>query len=293
MTTEYKINKKNILGVDVILVEGPQGVGKTSFVFSLLSQDYKYYGKKRTKLATEFSNELNKKYGYNLHIDGRHLYFTNIPGYLDKRCNIKTWCCDFSKFAIPNKKFEVDYFPPWSVIFFTELDVQAFCRNWQQFSAYYIYLFKYFRHMHYTIIMDLQIGEMLEKTLRSLSTRRISVYEGYCKESPILKRVKAKITKFYDVNPQLLEFSRNLRALEGSLQAGKVEKHYHKYKGNIYNQYNSFSGQVYFLYNIKDWTFREHEETDLSPEGVERYIKLHPLKLPSKKKSKQKEEDVE
>lgn len=287
--SEFKINRKNVLGVDVILVEGPQGVGKTSFVFSLISQDYKYHGKKRTKLATEFSNELNKKYGYNLHIDGRHLYFTNISGFLDKQCTIKTWRCDFSKFAIPNKDFEVDYFPPWSVIFFTELDVQAFCRNWQKFSAYYIYLFKYFRHMHYTIIMDLQIGEMLEKTLRSLSTRRISVYESYNKESLILKRVKGRVTKFYNVNPQLLEFSRNMRSLEGSLQIGKVEKQYHKYKGNIFNQYNSFSGTVYFLYKIKNWTFNEHEDTDLSPEGVNEYVKIHPLELPAKKSKKKRE----
>ena len=55
---EYKINRKNILGVDIILVEGPQGVGKTSFVASLLSKDYRYHHKERTKQATAFRNRM-------------------------------------------------------------------------------------------------------------------------------------------------------------------------------------------------------------------------------------------
>ena len=114
MRTEFKINRKNILGVDCILVEGNQGVGKTSAIAGFINLDYKYHSKKRTKLATEFSKELNSKYGYNLKIDGRHLYFSNIPIFLDKAHKVKTWECDFSKFAIPNDDFKVDYFPPHS-----------------------------------------------------------------------------------------------------------------------------------------------------------------------------------
>ncbi len=278
--SEYKINRKNILGVDCILIEGPQGVGKTSFAFSIMGQDYKYHHKTRTRLATEFSNELNKKYGYNLHIDNRHLYFSNIKGYLDTKCRIKTWSCDLSRFALPNDNFAVDYFPPWSVIFFTEIDTQASCRNWQKFSVYYIYLFKYFRHMHYTIIMDAQIGEMIEKAVRKLSTKRFSVFESENKTSCILKRIKGRTTKFIAVNPQLLEFSRDMRRLEGSLSVGKAEKMKHHYKGNIFKQYDSFSAIPYFLYKIEDWTFNAHEDLDLSQEGIKKYIKLHPLELP-------------
>ncbi len=282
---DFKLNRKNMLGVEIICVEGPQGVGKTSFVFSIMSKDYKYHHKTRTRNAEEFTQMLNKKYGYNLSIKNRHLYYSNIPGFLDKQLSVKTWNCDFSKFALPNDNFEVDYFPPYSVIFFTEIDVQAFCRNWHNFSDYYIFLFKYFRHMHYTIIMDLQVFGKLENTLRDLSTKRISMYDSYDFKG-ILGRKKGRAYNFINVNPQLLEFSRNLRKIEGQLSIGGCDKMRFKYKGNIFKQYNSFSGVPYFLYKIKEWHFQEHELEDLSVAGIEKYCKIiHPLQLPQKKKN--------
>lgn len=286
--TEFKVDRKNILGVDIILVEGPQGVGKTSFVVSLLSKDYKYHHKERTKSATEFSNMLNREYGYNLHIKGRHLYYSNIPAYLDKRRIVKTWSCDFSTFALPNDNFEVDYYPPWSVLFFTEIDVQAYSRNWQSFSQYYMLLFKYFRHMHYTIILDLQVDGALEKSLRSLETVRISMYESNDLKTPILKRKRGRIFRFLRTSPQILEFARSLRKLEG-MDLDCSSKMKFKYKGNIFKQYNSFSGIPYFLYKIKEWSFKPHEDEDLSPTGITRYVKeLHPLRLPEEDKKKKK-----
>lgn len=282
---EYKINRKNILGVDIIMVHGQQGKGKTCFCFEILSQDYHYHGKERTKLATKFNKELNEKYGYNLHIDGRHLYYTNIAGYLDSACTVKTWACDFSKFAIPNDDFEVDYFPPYSVLFFTELDIQAFCRNWQQFSDWYIFLFKYFRHMHYTIVFDLQKDGMLDKALRGLCTLSIYIKEAQNKESFLFKKVKGRTTRFKMTAPFDQDVARESRLIKGQRKNfGETKDYVHYYKGNIFKQYNSFSAIPYFLYKIKDWSFKEHEETDLSPEGVKRYRELHPLVLPKKKK---------
>lgn len=283
---EFKINCKNILGVDIIMVHGKQGAGKTCFCFELMSQDHKYHSKERTKQATKFTNELNKKYGYDLHIDGRHLYFTNIAGYLDPACTVKTWNCDFSKFAIPNDDFKVDYFPPYSVLFFTELDVQAFCRNWQQFSDWYIFLFKYFRHMHYTIIFDLQNGSMLDKALRGLCTLSCYIKEAENKTSLLLKRVKGRVTRFKMTSPFDQEIARDSRLIKGQKKGfGETKDFIHRYKGNIFKQYNSFSAIPYFLYKIEDWTFREHEDSDLSPEGVKKYREIHPLILPKKKKT--------
>ena len=78
MSSQYKITKKSMLGVDVILVEGPQGIGKTQVIASMIGDDYKYHHKTRTKQAEDFCQDL-RKYGYKLSVKGKHLYYSNIP----------------------------------------------------------------------------------------------------------------------------------------------------------------------------------------------------------------------
>ena len=163
--------RKNPFPPGLYSINGCQGAGKTSFAVALFRTDYKYWRKWRWEQGCNLARAFYERTGIELNVS-EVLYFSSPSVILDARHGIKTHAIELDRLGLPNDEYDVQYLPRGSVVFIHEVDVLAYCRDWQKLDTYLRLLAKYCRHNLITIIFDLQVGGDLDKALRGLEQRR-------------------------------------------------------------------------------------------------------------------------
>ena len=214
------------------------------------------------------------------------LYFSSPSIVLDSRRGIKTWGIDLEKLGLPNDEYGVQYLPRGSVVFLHEVDVLAYCRDWQKLDRYLRLLAKYCRHNLITIIFDLQVGGDLDKALRNLVVDRYFVLSSGVKRFLLFWR--RQTWKFLCIHNQNANALKELASFNVKLDDVICERGNLRVWGDVFSYYNSFSGVPYFLYNIEKhgYEYLEQEEGDLTIEGIKAYCKAHPLSHIEEKEAK-------
>lgn len=275
--------KKTPLPSGVYVVNGSQGVGKTSFVTALLALDYKYHRKKRVAEAMEVAERYRQESRVKLKISDR-LYFSNIAILLDKRKRLYTHYVDVQRLGLPNSDYSVQYLPFGSVVFIQEADLQIFCRDWDALNNYLIALFKYVRHFGLTLFLDCQADGALDKAIRRLTVGRYYITESYTKRFFIFW--KPRTWHFLYIRNQLNDVMKELASVGVNLNVRVVERGKLRYFGNVFERYDSFSGAAYFLHGIENvgYEYLSHPEGSWSVEGINKYCELHPIEKPDETK---------
>lgn len=291
----FKSNRimKERLPVGLIALIGCQGVGKSSCGHAMLANDYKYHGQERYEECTDYIRTLNKN-GFNLHLaKNKVMYFCSDRSLLNKKKNIETWYIDPAKFKLPSSNEDkfVQYVPRGSVIFLPEFDNVVGCRDWRSMSPYLVALAKYARHFDLTIVIDFQVWLQLDASWRRLMMFTNFIYESYwCNKFLWFK--KRRCWRSIWIDNQLNNFCKDLRStgiaskFVDKLLTSSITEHEYYFKDNIFEYYDSFSGSAFFIRGIKDYEFIPHEKNILSPDGVEKYCKMHPITRPEEAKKK-------
>lgn len=255
---------------------GCQGAGKTSLATAILRTDYRYWRKWRYEQALSLAREYYAINGIRLDIS-ETLYFSSPSILLDRRKGIKTHSIDLEQLGLPNDDYKVQYLPRGSVVFLHEVDVLAYCRDWQKLDRYLRLLAKYCRHNLITIIFDLQVGGDLDKALRNLVIDRYFVFQSGVKRFLLFWR--RQTWEFVCIHNQVANALKELASFDIDFKVKIVEYGKLRVWGDVFDCYNSFSGIPYFLYGIDKvgYEYKEQEEGDLSIEGIKAYCKAHPL----------------
>ncbi len=266
--------KKEPLINKFINVIGPQGVGKTSCGATIFVLDFKYHAKDRTQIANDFIERVNQNRENKISRIRTHLYFSNVKILLDKKRGIYTHSVNLSDLSIPDKE-KLNYFPKGSIFFVQEADSEADSRNWRKLARGLIEFAKRYRHMNYTVIVDMQVNENMDKKLRQLFTDIWFMYHSGTKRKWIFW--KQQKWNFYAVQNQLNEFVKSLASIGVNIKLDVVSKMKLIFKPEIFKRYNSFSSDVYFLDGLEEYVFKEFSEMDYSEKAVSEYVKQHPI----------------
>lgn len=266
-----------------VVTNGRIGAGKTSITTAMMSLDYKYHSKMRLRMAQSLVNEYNSNGGC-LELP-EHLYYSNIDICLTdphKRNAPHTNFADINRFGIPNNDYDVQNFPPYSVIYFAEVDNWLNSHKWQYISAHVREFLKYIRKMHYTVIFDVQVFDSVAKQLRSLCTDLFYIKDCVCSPARFFGLIKQREHwRFYRINPQELEMLRELEKSGIKLTKSDMPKIVYRmtYKGNIFKQFDSYAERMYFFYRIDEEGYQawQHPPRILSPSGVQEFCTLAPL----------------
>lgn len=270
---KWNIKKQPLLNKFVNIV-GPQGVGKTSCASTVFVLDYKYHAKTRTSIANDFIKLINRNRQKKIPFIRTHLYFSNQDIILDKKRNIHTHLVHLEDLSLPDKE-KLNYFPKGSIFFIAEADSEADSRDWRKLARGLIEFSKRFRHMNYTVIVDMQITENFDKKLRQLLTNIWYVYfSGEKRKWFFFKRQK---WYFYDLQNQLNDFVKQLASIGVNIKLDVILKRTLEFKPEIFTRYNSFSSDVYFLDGLEKYIFREHTKMDYSEKAVKEYVENNPL----------------
>ena len=278
--------KKSPFPPGLFVINGCQGAGKTSCACAILRTDYKYWHKWRYKQGKALAREFYEKNNIKLDVS-ETLYFSSPSFVLDNRRGIKTWSIDLEKLGLPNDDHDVQYLPRGSVVFLHEVDVLAYCRDWQKLDRYLRLLAKYCRHNLITIIFDLQEGGALDKALRDLVIDKYFILGSGVKR--FLFFWKRQTWEFYCIHNQNANALKEIASLEGKLNISDIaERGKFRVWGDVFDYYNSYSGVPYFLYGIEKHGYKyiPQEEGDLSIEGIKAYCKAHPLAYSDYKEDK-------
>lgn len=252
---------------------------------AILRLDYKFWRKWRYGQGRELARSFFDASGIKLDVS-ETLYFSSPSIVLDSRRYIKTWSIDLEKLGLPNDEYDVQYLPRGSVVFLHEVDVLAYCRDWQKLDRYLRLLAKYCRHNLITIIFDLQVGGDLDKALRNLVVDRYFVLSSGVKRFLLFWR--RQTWKFLCIHNQNANALKELASFNVKLDDVICERGNLRVWGDVFSYYNSFSGVPYFLYNIEKhgYEYLEQEEGDLSVEGIKAYCKAHPLAYTEEQENK-------
>lgn len=266
-----------------VITTGRIGAGKTSLTTAMMSLDYKYHSKMRLRMAQSIIKEYNSNGG---HLElPEHLYYSNIDICLTdprKRNAPHTNFADINRFGIPNDDYAVQYFPPYSVIYFSEVDNWLNSHKWQDISAHVRECLKYIRKMHYTVIFDVQVFDQVAKQLRQLSTDIFSIRDCVYEPAKFFGLIKQREHwRFYWINPQEIEMQSTLEKSGITIPKSEIPKVFYKltYKGNVFTQYDSYAERMYFFYRIDEEGYQawQHPPRILSPSGVQEFCTLAPL----------------
>ncbi len=272
-TKKWKIKKEPLFNkyIDII---GPQGVGKTSCGVSVLILDYKYHSKLRTKIANNFLSLINANRVKKIRPIKTHLYFSNVDVILDKKRNIHTHLVHLEDLSLPDKQ-KLNYFPKGSIFFVQEADSEADSRDWRSLARGLIEFSKRYRHMQYTVLIDMQLSENLDKKLRDLLTNIWFMYYSTTKRKFIFW--KKQKWWFYDLKNQLNDFIKTLAQIGVNIKLDVLTKRTLEFRPEVFNRYNSFSSDVYFIDGLEEYVFKEHTYMDYSEKAVKEYIENNPL----------------
>lgn len=278
--------KKDPFSPGLYAICGCQGAGKTSSATAILRTDYKYWRKWRYEQGKDLAREFFIRNDIKLDVS-ETLYFSSPSIVLDKRKGITTWSIDLEKLGLPNDEYDVQYLPRGSVVFLHEVDVLAYCRDWQKLDRYLRLLAKYCRHNLITIIFDLQVGGDLDKALRNLVIDRYFMLESGVKR--FLLFWKRQTWEFLCIHNQLANALKELASFGIDLKVKIVERGKLRVWGDVFDYYNSYSGVPYFLYGIEKhgYQYIEQEEGDLSIERIKAYCEAHPLAYTGGKEDKE------
>lgn len=257
-------------------INGCQGAGKTSSAAGIFRTDYKRWHKWRYEQGNDLARQFFEANGIRLEVS-ENLYFSSPSFLLDSRRGIKTHSIDLERLGLPNDEYDVQYLPRGSMVFLHEVDVLAYCRDWQKLNRYLRLLAKYCRHNLITIIFDLQVGGDLDKALRDLVIDRFFMLNSGVKRFLLFWR--RQVWDFLCIHNQLANALKELASFNVDYKLKIVERGKFRVWGEVFDCYNSYSGVPYFLYGIEKCGYKyiEQEEGDLTIEGIKRYCKAHPL----------------
>ena len=261
---------------------GCQGAGKTSSATGIVRTDYKCWRKWRWQQGQALADSFYKANGVKLNVD-KSLYFSSPSMILDRRHGIKTHRIDLEQLGLPNDEYDVQYLPRGSFVFLHEVDVLAYCRDWQHLDNYLRLLAKYCRHNLITIIFDMQVGGSLDKALRDLVIDRYFVYESGVKR--FLLFWKQQKWKFLCIHNQIANALKELASFGIDLKIKIVERARFRVWGTVFDCYDSFSGVPYFLKDIEkhNYQYLPQEDCDMTVESIQRYCAAHPLEYTENK----------
>lgn len=269
----WNIKKEPVFNKYIDIV-GPQGIGKTSCASTVFVLDYKYHRKKRTRIANESINEINENRKKKIPNIETHLYFSNQDIILDKKRDIHTHLVHLEDLSLPDEKL-LNYFPKGSIFFIAEADSEADSRAWRKLTRGLVEFAKRYRHMQYTVLVDMQLSGNFDKKLRELLTNIWFVYKsGGYRKFFFWKKQK---WHFYDLQNQLNDFVKQLASIGVNIKLDVLQKRILKFKPEIFSRYNSFSSDVYFLEDLVEYKFKEHVKMDYSEKAVKEYIEKNPL----------------
>ncbi len=264
---------------------GPQGVGKTSLMYAMLSVDFQYHGNERIEIGRrdiEHLNSIVQKRPYKLKMPDcayRTRHTVILPN------GKKTYHTDISQFGLPGKP-GVQYFPKGTVLAFEEIDSYMNCRKWNDDKQDIIDGLKYTRHNDMVIMWDAQKIDRVDKAVRDLTTDLLIVESKQeiwkTTVSKYLKRRRRVFTgtewTFLWIKKQLLDNVSSLCGLGYKVDTTQyIRRCKFFYKGDIYKQYNSKSGKAYWLNGIENYYVEEHHDNDFSREGIEEFVKRNAL----------------
>lgn len=268
--------KKGAFPPGLYAINGCQGAGKTSSAAAILRLDYKYWRKWRYQQGQSLADEFYASNGIELDVS-ESLYFSSPSILLDSRRGIVTHGIDLKRLGLPNDEYDVQYLPRGSMVFIHEVDVLAYCRDWQKLDKYLRLLAKYCRHNLVTIIFDLQVGGDLDKALRNLVIDRYFMLRSGVKR--FLLFWHRQRWEFLCIHNQLANALKELASFDIDLGIKIVERGTLSVWGNVFDYYDSYSGVPYFLYGIEKhgYEYIDQVEGDLSVDGIKAYCEAHPL----------------
>lgn len=266
--------KKSPFPPGLYSINGCQGAGKTSSATAIFRLDFKYWRKWRYEQGISLARKYYESTGIKLNVS-KTLYFSSPSIELDD--GVKTWSIDLEQLGLPNDEYDVQYLPRGSMVFLHEVDVLAYCRDWQKLDRYLRLLAKYCRHNLITIIFDLQVGGDLDKALRGLVIDRYFMLESGVKRFLLFWR--RQTWEFLCIHNQLANALKELASFGIDLKIKIVERGKLHYWGDVFNYYDSYSGVPYFLYGIEKhgYQYKEQVEGELSVAGIKAYCEAHPL----------------
>lgn len=285
------------------VIEGEQGIGKTSAGTALLNLDYKYHNRRRLAAAQRKVDELNEYRDEKLELP-EHLYYSNIRQYLNKSQTAQTHFINAEDLQIPNEQFSKQHYPFGSVIYFQEADKDFNCLDSKKIGKFVTQLMKFCRHNDMTIIFDLQVFNRLSATLRYLITNRVHIQ---CKyevghfgrmiknhrhrlnsdvEFKSSKPVKKTVWYFSMLQNQSLDRYKEMKVAGIDVDTSFAFRNWTLvYKGNIFNQYESRSAIMLFWYGLKKYETKEHIGTEPTAENIELFYRENNRK-PDKSREK-------
>lgn len=288
--------RRNRLKPGAYAVTGPQRSGKSSWCVAAMDIDCRHHCEERLELAEDIIdnlNSLNQKDSYNLHLPD-FPYRSNYEAILGPD-DTPTYHTDIPQFALPANQKNVQYFPPYTVVFADEPDSHLNCRSWEknkEEKAHIVDAFKLVGHNFITWLGAVQVLSRLDAAIRTLITDNIFIIKkkDYYAEDNNKKSIwnlKDERTKtviktewtFLWIKHQIKEQAKELNSfgLNNLAEYIKVEDYVKKctlvYYGNIYDHYNSESGQPYWFNNIEDYKVERHPSQSMTKEAVKDFCK--------------------
>ena len=151
----------------IYLVLGETGAGKSSFMYAQVISEM--FNKERYRLAKKLTNVLIDGGYKKLTLPLKHICYTeySVKSSLVGKHKYVTWECNAKKFGLPNNKYKMDFYPPYSVIGFDESQSNFDSRNWKNTEDFHKRGWETNRHMYYYILFASQFGNV-DKVLRNL-----------------------------------------------------------------------------------------------------------------------------
>ncbi len=264
----------------VMLVDGAQGVGKTSLIAALMRADYAYHAESRRQLAILHykTKGLNLTALPSLAALNTHLYYSNVE--IALRGSLKTATDKFKThnvtaddICLPDGINPAVYFPWGSVIFIQEASDRWHAYDWNKLARNIRPWLKYIRQANLTLILDTHNDSDIAKQLRELATDELYVDSHFYKPPRFFKLVKARTTWYFNWS-----YPQAIRAAErrGDSIKSYSQKVSFRIKGDVYNAYDSYGGEALFLRGIYDYGFavRQHPKLEYaSAVSIENYCK--------------------
>ncbi len=286
MCIALPLEKQDFQNGSIIVFNGKQRVGKTSLMTAMICDNFKRYNKLRFKNACAELLQIGRAKGVNLTCDSV-MYFSNYDILLDAKRGIHTHAIDKWDLAVPNDKV-IQYYPPYSVIAFMELDKHFNNRAWNMrgaddeskslvsYVSKFVYMFfATLGQHHLTLLIDYQIFEKLDSALRSLVTDCIYVLGKRDIKRGLFRREK-NIYSFVWTYPQNISFFEKVSALGITPRAGDVYKRCrYRFKGNIHTRYDSFSCNPLYYDGLNQYEYKRHPSIDWrDDESLKEYCKV-------------------